>query len=91
METGHYLTAPDQSSAVQPTPPRKGYLTEEQARVVNLLRQYEKAYISQSSKSGNFLVLNGDITEHIRNSTLAALSKKGFIEKLGVGKWKLIE
>lgn len=80
-------TAPDQSSAVR----RKGYLTEEQARVVNLLRQYEKAYISQSSKNGNFLVLNGDITEHIRNSTLAALSKKGFIEKLGIGKWKLIE
>lgn len=79
--------APDSSSAVR----RKHYLTEEQARIVNTLREYEKAYISQSSKQGHYLTLNGDKTEHIRTNTLTALIRKGYLEANGTNRWKLAE
>ena len=82
-------TAPDQSSAVQPT--RKGYLTEEQARIINLMRSYEKAYIRASVLSGHWLILNGDETERVFKSTMKALIGKKHLVQMAVGKWKLAE
>lgn len=91
METHQQITAPDSSSAVQDAPKRKAYLTAEQKRVVDTLAEYEKAYISQSSKQGHYLTLNGDKTEHIRTNTLTALIKKGYLEPNGTNRWKLAE
>ena len=69
---------------------RKYYLTAEQQRIVDTLGEYEKAYVSVSSKQGNFLVLNGDITEHVRSNTLTALVKKGYLKENGRNRLKLI-
>ena len=70
---------------------RKGYLTEEQARIINLMRSYEKAYIRQSGLSGNWLILNGDETERVFKSTMKALIGKKHLVQMAVGKWKLAE
>jgi len=71
-------------------PTRKYYLTTEQQRVVDTMREYEKAYITRI-KQGNFLVLNGDPTERIKSATINALIKKGYLQWFTNGKIKLIE
>jgi len=74
----------------QPEPMRKYYLTPEQQRVVDVLSEYERAYISTSSKEGNYMVLNGDKTERVRSNTLTALVKKGYLGENGRNRLKLI-
>ena len=71
-------------------PKRKYYLTDEQKRVCDVLAEYERAYISVSSKEGNYMVLNGDKTERVRSNTLTALVKKGHLVACGKTMLKLI-
>jgi len=71
-------------------PKKKYYLTAEQQRICDVLGEYERAYISVSSRQGNFLVLNGDVTEHVRSNTLTALVKKGYLKENGRNRLKLI-
>ena len=69
---------------------RKYYLTAEQKRVVDTMAEYERAYISISSRQGHLLVLNGNVTEHVRSNTLTALIKKGYLKENGKNRMKLI-
>jgi len=71
-------------------PMRKYYLTNEQQRVCDVLSEYERAYISVSSKEGNYMVLNGNKTERVRSNTLTALVKKGYLGENGRNRLKLI-
>ena len=71
--------------------PRKYYLTDEQARVVDTLGEYERAYIARSVRGGGYMVLNGDPQpERIRDNTLVALVRKGYLQEFGKGRYKLI-
>jgi len=69
---------------------RKYYLTAEQQRIIDILGEYQKAYISVSSRQGNFLVLNGNVTDHVRSNTITALVKKGYLQANGKNRLKLI-
>ena len=80
-----------ENEQVQGVVVRKGYLTEEQARIINLMRSYEKAYIRASVLSGDWLILNGDETERVFKSTMKALIGKKHLVQMAVGKWKLAE
>lgn len=87
---GIKITDPSQQQGEQETPKRKYYLTAEQQRVCDVLAEYERAYISVSSREGNWMVLNGDKTERVRSNTLTALVKKGYLGENGRNRLKLI-
>lgn len=65
------------------------YATPAQEAVINMMNDYEKAYITSFNGVGYFMVLNGKIEDSIADSTFEALLKKEFIFRKGRNKYFL--